>query len=138
MPTIRNEHPVSSLAVQISHFMPERSQTVCKSVTNFNFECSLSKMVTKGKVAKIRLGHKAHRKIHGSKTSNGMPACNQADNTPYVMAYMDDLLVSGTPLPMGLHCWAPLRPGAEEVRDLLGLATSVTPVTLLAQRKQST
>ena len=130
MPTIRNEHPVSSLGVQISHFIPERSQTVCKSVTNFNFECSLSKMVTKGKVAKVRLGRKAHGKIHGFKTSNGMPACNQADNTPYVMACVDDLLVSRTPLPMGLHCWAPLRPGAGKARDLLTLAISVTPCML--------
>ena len=59
-----------------------------------------------------------------------MPACNQADTTPYVMAYVDDLLVSRTPLPMGLHCWDPLRPGVEEVRDLLALATSVTPCML--------
>ena len=53
-------------------------------------------MVTKGKVAKVRPGHKAHGKICGFKTSNGMPACNQADTTPYVMAYVDDLLVSRT------------------------------------------
>ena len=59
-----------------------------------------------------------------------MPACNQADNTPYVMPYVDDSLVSRTPLPMGLHCLALLRPGAEEVRDLLALATSVTPCML--------
>ena len=63
-------------------------------------------MVTKGKVAKVRLGHKAHGKIHGFKTSNGMPAYNQADTTLYVMAYVDDSLVSRTSLPMGLCCWA--------------------------------
>ena len=66
-------------------------------------------MVTKGKVAKVRLGHKTCGKIHGFKTSNGMFACNQADTTPYVMAYVDDSLVSRTPLPMGLHCWGPDR-----------------------------
>ena len=87
-------------------------------------------MVTKGKVTKVRLGHKACGKICGSKTSNGVPASNQADNTPYVMPYVDDSLVSRTSIPMGLHCWAPLRPGMEEVRDLLALATSVTPCML--------
>ena len=87
-------------------------------------------MVTKGKVAKVRLGHKPRRKIHGFKTSNGVPASNQADTTLYVMAYVDDSLVSRTPLPMGLYCWAPLRSGVEEVRDLLALATSVTPCML--------
>ena len=40
MPALWNEHPVSSLGVQITCFMPERSQILCKSVANFNFECS--------------------------------------------------------------------------------------------------
>ena len=87
-------------------------------------------MVTKGKVVKVRMGHKAHGKICGSETSNGMPGCNQADTTVYVMAYLDGSLVSRTPLPMGLHCQAPLRSGAEEVKDLLAVPTSVTPYML--------
>ena len=87
-------------------------------------------MVIKGKAVKVRAGHKARGKIHGSETSNDMPGCNQADTTLYVMAYLDDLLVSRTPLPMGLHCQAPLRSGVEEAKDLLALATSVTPCML--------
>ena len=76
------------------------------------------------------MGHKGHGKICGSETSNGMPGCNQADTTLHVMAYLDDLLISMTPLPVGLHCQAPLRSGPEEVKDLLALATSVTPCML--------
>ena len=87
-------------------------------------------MVTKGKVVKVRMGCKACGKIHGSETSNGMPDCNQADTTLYVMTYLDGSLASRTPLPMGLHCQAPLRSGAEEVKDLLVLATGVTPCML--------
>ena len=87
-------------------------------------------MVTKGKVVKVRTGCKAHGKIHGSETSNDMPCCNQADPPLYVMTYLDGLLASRTPLPMGLHCPAPLRSEAEEAKDLLALATSVTPCML--------
>ena len=84
-------------------------------------------MVYKGKVVKVRMGHKDHGKIHGSETNNGVPCCNQAGTTLHVMAYLDDLLVSTTPLPMGLHCQAPMRSRIKEVKDLLALANSVTP-----------
>ena len=87
-------------------------------------------MVYKGKVVKVRMGCKGCGKIHGSETSNGVPGCNQADTTLHVVAYLDDLLISRTPLPMGLCCQAPLRSGTEEVKDLLALATSVTPCML--------
>ena len=87
-------------------------------------------MVYKGKVVKVRMGCKDCGKIRGSETNNGMPCCNQAGTTLHVMAYLDDLLVSMTPLPMGLHCQAPVRSGIEEVKDLLALANSVTPYML--------
>ena len=43
------------------------------------------------------------------------------------MAYLDDLLVPTTSLPMGLHCQTPPRSGIEEVKDLLAQAASTTP-----------
>ena len=49
-------------------------------------------MVYKGKVVKVRMGHKGCGKIHGSETSNGAPGCNQADTTLHVVAYLDDSL----------------------------------------------
>ena len=87
-------------------------------------------MVHKGKVVKVRMGHRGHGKICDSETSNDVPGCNQADTTLHVVAYLDDSLTSRTPLPMGLHCQAPLRSGTEEVMDLLALATSITPCML--------
>ena len=87
-------------------------------------------MVYKGKVVKVRMGHKGHGKIRGSETSNGVPGCNQADTTLHVVACLDDLLTFRTPLPMGLHCQVLLRSGTEEVKDLLVLASSVTPCML--------
>ena len=87
-------------------------------------------MVYKGKVVKVRMGHKDHGKICGSETNIGMPCCNQAGTTLHVMAYLDDLLVSRTPLLMGLCCQAPIRTGIEEVKYLLVIAQSVTPCML--------
>ena len=84
-------------------------------------------MVHKGKVVKVMMGHKGCGKIHGFEDGNGMPGCNQADPTLHVMAYLDDLLVPMTPLPMGLHCQTPARSGIEEVKDLLAQAASTTP-----------
>ena len=84
-------------------------------------------MVHKGKVVKVRMGRKGCEKIHGSETNNGVPCCNWAGTTLHVMAYLDDLLVSTTPLPMGLHCQACVTSRIEEVKDLLALANSVTP-----------
>ena len=75
-------------------------------------------MITKGRVVKVRTGCKACGKIHGSETNNGMSGCNQEDTTLYVMTYLDDSLVSRTPLPMGLHCQAPLRLEAEIPKGL--------------------
>ena len=40
-------------------------------------------------------------KIHGFEDGNGVPGCNWADPTLHVLAYLDDLLVPKTPLPMG-------------------------------------
>ena len=84
-------------------------------------------MVYKGKVVKVRTGCKGCGKICGFEDGNGMPGCNQANPTLHVMAYLDDLLVLMTPLPMGLHCQTPPRSGIEEVKDLLAQATSTTP-----------
>ena len=42
------------------------------------------------------------------------------------MNYLDDLLVSGTPLPMGLHCQTPLKSGAKLPKELMAMATDVT------------
>ena len=64
-------------------------------------------MVTKGKVVNVGMALEAHGNICGSETSNGVLCCIQADTTLHVMNYLDDLLVSGTPLPMGLHCQTP-------------------------------
>ena len=64
-------------------------------------------MVTKGKVVNVRMAPEAHGNICGFETSNGIPGCIQAGTTLHVMNYLDDLLVSGTPLPMGLHCQTP-------------------------------
>ena len=50
-----------------------------------------------------------------------------ADPTLHVMAYLDDLLVPMTPLPMGLYCQTPPRSGIEEGKDLLARAASTTP-----------
>ena len=83
-------------------------------------------MNTKGKVVKIRTVHEAHGIIHGFETSNGVPACNWADTTLHVMNYLEDLLVSRIPLPMGLHCQTSLRSGAGVPKELLVAATSVT------------
>ena len=87
-------------------------------------------MVHKGKVVKVRMGCEGCGKICGAETSNSMPGCNQADTTLHVVAYLDDSLTFGTPLPIGLCCQASLRSGTEEVKDLLALATSVTPCML--------
>ena len=84
-------------------------------------------MVYKGKVVKVRTGHKGCGKICGFEDGHGMPGCNQANPTLHVMAYLDDLLVLTTSLPMGLHCQTPPRSGIEEVKDLLAQATSTTP-----------
>ena len=84
-------------------------------------------MVYKGKVVNVRMGRKDCGKICGSEINNGMPFCNQAGTTLHVMAYLDDLLVSMIPLPMGSHCQAPMKSRIEEVKDLLALANSVTP-----------
>ena len=83
-------------------------------------------MITKGKVVKLRMAPEACGNIHGFETSNGVPGCNQAGTTLQVMNYLDGLLVSRTPLPMGLCCQAPLRYGAEVLKELLAAATSVT------------
>ena len=83
-------------------------------------------MITKGKVVKLRTAPETHGNICGLETSNGMPGCNQADTTLHVMNYLDGLPVSRTPLPMGLHCQAPLKYGAEVPKELLAAATSVT------------
>ena len=80
-------------------------------------------MVTKGKVAKVGM---AHVNIYGSETSNGIPCCIQAGTAPYVMNYLDDLLVPRTPLPMGLHCQTPLMSGVKLSKKLLATATNVT------------
>ena len=84
-------------------------------------------MVHKGKVVKVTMGCKGCGKICGFEDGNGMPGCNQADPTLHVMAYLDDLLVPMTPLPMGLHCQTPPRFGIEEMKDLLAQATNTTP-----------
>ena len=84
-------------------------------------------MVHKGKVVKVMTGHKDHGKICGSEDGNGMPGCNQADTTLFVLAYLDDLMVPTTPLPMGLCCQTPPRFGIWEMKDLLARATSTTP-----------
>ena len=76
-------------------------------------------MVYKGKVVKVRTGHKGCGKIHAFEDGNGMPGSNQANPTLHVMAYLDDLLVLTTPLLMDLHCHTPPRSGIEEVKDLL-------------------
>ena len=83
-------------------------------------------MITKGKVVKPRMAPEAHGNIHGFETSNGVPDCNQADTTLHVMNYLDGLLVSRKPQPMGLHCQTPMRSGAEVPKELLAAATSVT------------
>ena len=85
-------------------------------------------MITKGKVVKLRTTPEAHGNICGFETSNGMPGCNQADTALHVMNYLDGLLVSRTPLPMGLHCQAPLRYGAEVLKELLAAATKCHPL----------
>ena len=71
-------------------------------------------MVHKGRVVKVRMGCKGCGKICGFGDGNGMPGSNRADPTLHVMAYLDDLLVPTTPLPMGLHCQIPPRSGIEE------------------------
>ena len=83
-------------------------------------------MVTKGKVANVGMALEAHGNIPGSETTNGIPYCIQADTAPHVMNYLDDLLVPGTPLPMGLHCQTPLMSGAKLPKELLATATYVT------------
>ena len=84
-------------------------------------------MVCKGKVVKVRMGCKDCGKIHGFEDGNGMPGCNWVDPTLHVMAYLDDLLVLMTPVPMGLHCQTPPRSRIEEMKDLLAQTTSTTP-----------
>ena len=84
-------------------------------------------MVTKSKAVEVKMGWKAHGNIHGFETNNGMTTCIQADTTLHVVNYMDYSLVSRRPLPMGLHCWAPLRSGAEGPKKLPVVATVVTP-----------
>ena len=66
------------------------------------------------------MAHEAHGNICCLRTSSGMPGCNQADTTLHVINYLDDLLVSRTPLPMGLHCQAPLRSGAGCTEGIAG------------------
>ena len=84
-------------------------------------------MVTKGKVVNVRMAPEACGNICGFETSNGIPDCIQAGTTPHVMNYMGDLLVSRTPLPMGLHCQPPpLMSGAKLPKELLAMATDVT------------
>ena len=83
-------------------------------------------MVTKGKVVNVRMAPGAHGNICGFETSNGVLGCIQAGTTPHVMNYLDDLLVSGTHLPMGLHCQTPLMSGAKLPKELLATATDVT------------
>ena len=83
-------------------------------------------MVTKGKVAKVGMALEAHGNFCGSETSTGIPCCIQADTAPHVMNCLDDLLVSGTPLPMGLHCQTPLMFEVGLPKKLLVTATDVT------------
>ena len=123
---MRHEHAVSSLRVQIAHFLPERSQIFYESIVHSKVEGSWSKMVTKGKVAKVEMALEACGKIHCSKTSNGIPCCMQAGTAPHVMNHLDDLLVSRTPLPMGLHCQTPLMFEVGFSKKMLATATDVT------------
>ena len=100
-------------------------------------------MITKGKAVKVRMGHKTLGNICSFETSNGMPGCNKADTTLHVKNYLDGSLVSRAPLPMGLHCQAPLRSGAEGPKELLAVSHWVSSlaccwVALLALRKQPT
>ena len=83
-------------------------------------------MVTKGKVVSAGMASEACGNIHGSETSNGIPCCIQAGTVAHVMNYLDDLLVSRTPLPMGLHCHTPLMSGVKLPKELLATATDVT------------
>ena len=83
-------------------------------------------MVTNGKVVNVRMALEACGNIHGFEASDGVPGYIQAGTTPHVMNYLDDLLVTGTPLPMGLHCQTPLMSGAKLPKELLVAATDVT------------
>ena len=83
-------------------------------------------MASRGKTANVGMALEVCGNIRGSETSNGIPCCIQAGTAPHVMNYLDDLLVSRTPLPMGLCCQTPLMFEVGLPKKLLVTASDVT------------